>query len=135
MVKNKAVYVTLGVSRDGLREVLGLWIADNEGAKFWLSVMTELKNRGLQDILIAVVDGLKGFPDAISAAFPDTAVQTCIVHLVRHSLNFFCAWKDRKEVAADLRRIYSALTADQAGLELDAFEEKWAGKYASIAPA
>ena len=134
MVKNKAVYVALGVSRDGVREVLGLWIADNEGAKFWLSVMTELKNRGLQDILIAVVDGLKGFPDAITAAFPDTAVQTCIVHLVRHSLNF-CAWKDRKEVAADLRRIYSAPTAEQAGLELDAFEEKWAGKYASVAPA
>ena len=112
MVKNKAVYVALGVSRDGVREVLGLWIADNEGAKFWLSVMTELKNRGLHDILIAVVDGLKGFPDAITAAFPDTAVQTCIVHLVRHSLNF-CAWKDRKEVAADLRRIYSAPTAEQ----------------------
>ncbi|MBS1301719.1 IS256 family transposase, partial [Loktanella sp. SALINAS62] len=96
--------------------------------------MTELKNRGVQDILIAVVDGLKGFPDAITAAFPDTAVQTCIVHLVRHSLNF-CAWKDRKEVAADLKRIYSAPTADQAAAELDAFEEKWAGKYASIAPA
>jgi putative transposase len=134
MVKNKAVYVALGVNRDGVREVLGLWIADNEGAKFWLSVMTELKNRGVQDILIAVVDGLKGFPDAITAAFPETAVQTCIVHLVRHSLNF-CAWKDRKAVAADLRRIYSAPTADQAGLELDAFEEKWASKYASIAPA
>ena len=134
MVKNKAVYVALGVNRDGMREVLGLWIADNEGAKFWLSVVTELKNRGVQDILIAVVDGLKGFPDAITAAFPDTAVQTCIVHLVRHSLNF-CAWKDRKEVAADLRRIYSAPTADQAGVELDTFEEKWAGKYASIAPA
>ena len=88
----------------------------------------------MQDILIAVVDGLKGFPDAITAAFPDTAVQTCIVHLVRHSLNF-CAWKDRKEVAADLRRIYSAPTADQANVELDAFEEKWADTYASIAPA
>jgi transposase-like protein len=113
MVKNKAVYVALGVTRDGGREVLGLWIADTEGAKFWLSVMplvvcrqttsgqrTELKNRGVQDILIAVVDGLKGFPDAITAAFPNTAVQTCIVHLVRHSLNF-CARKDRKAVAAD----------------------------------
>jgi len=146
MVKNKAVYVALGVNRDGMREVLGLWIADNEGAKFWLSVMTELKNHGVQDILIAVVpswfaskhcrviDGLKGFPDAITAAFPETAVQTCIVHLVRHSLNF-CAWKDRKEVAADLRRIYSAPTAEQAGVELDVFEEKWVSKYASIAPA
>jgi len=134
MVKNKAVYVALGISRDGVREVLGLWIADNEGAKFWLSVMSELKNRGVQDILIAVVDGLKGFPDAITAAFPEATVQTCIVHLVRHSLNF-CAWKDRKFVAADLRRIYGAATADQATDELDAFEEKWGGKYASIAPA
>ena len=134
MVKNKAVYVALGVTRDGVREVLGLWIADNEGAKFWLSVMNELKNRGVQDVLIAVVDGLKGFPDAITAAFPEATVQTCIVHLVRHSLNF-CAWKDRKYVAADLRRIYGAATADQAADELDAFEEKWAGKYASIAPA
>ena len=134
MVKNKAVYVALGVSRDGVREVLGLWIAENEGAKFWLGVMTELKNRGVRDILIAVVDGLKGFPEAITAAFPDTTVQTCIVHLVRHSLNF-CSWKDRKVVAADLRKIYSAATADQAAAALDAFEEKWAGKYASIAPA
>ena len=134
MVKNKAVYVALGVSRDGVREVLGLWVADNEGAKFWLSVMTELKNRGVEDILIAVVDGLKGFPEAVTAAFPDTTVQTCIVHLVRHSLNF-CAWKDRKVVAADLRLIYGATTVDQAAAELDAFEEKWAGKYASIAPA
>ena len=157
MVKNKAVYVALGVTRDGVREVLGLWIADNEGAKFWLSVMNELKNRGVQDVLIAVVDGLKGgsarsclklstgqfaaqradrreLPEAITAAFPDATVQTCIVHLVRHSLNF-CAWKDRKAVAADLRLIYGAPTADQAAAELDAFEEKWAGKYASIAPA
>jgi len=133
-VKNKAVYVALGVSRDGQREVLGLWIAENEGAKFWLSVMNELKNRGVQDILIAVVDGLKGFPEAITAAFPEAMVQTCIVHLVRHSLNF-CSWKDRKAVAGDLRRIYSAPTADMAEAELDAFEEKWAGKYASIAPA
>ena len=104
MVKNKAVYVALGVSRDGVHEVLGLWIADNEGAKFWLSVMTELKNRGVQDVLIAIVDGLKGFPEAIIATFPQATVQTCIVHLVRHSLNF-CAWKDRKAVATDLRRI------------------------------
>lgn len=134
MVKNKAVYVALGVTRDGVREVLGLWIAENEGAKFWLSVMNELKNRGVQDVLIAVVDGLKGFPEAITAAFADTTVQTCIVHLVRHSLNF-CAWKDRKAVAADLRLIYGAPTADQAAAQLDAFEEKWAAKYASIAPA
>ncbi len=134
MVKNKAVYVALGVTRDGVREVLGLWIAENEGAKFWLSVMNELKNRGVQDVLIAVVDGLKGFPEAITAAFPEAMVQTCIVHLARHSLNF-CSWKDRKVVAADLRRIYEAATADLAAEELDAFEEKWAGKYPSIAPA
>jgi len=133
-VKNKAVYVALGVSRDGVREVLGLWIAENEGAKFWLSVMNELKNRGLADILIAVVDGLKGFPEAITAAFPDTTVQTCIVHLTRHSLNF-CGWKDRKAVAADLRLIYSAATADLAADALDAFEEKWGEKFPSIAPA
>ena len=134
MVKNKAVYIALGVSRDGVREVLGLWIAENEGAKFWLSVMNELKNRGVADILIAVVDGLKGFPEAITAAFPETTVQTCIVHLVRHSLNF-CSWKDRKAVAADLRLIYKAATADLAADALDAFEEKWGSQYPSIAPA
>jgi transposase-like protein len=133
-VKNKAVYVALGVSRDGSRKVLGLWIAENEGAKFWLSVMNELKNRGLQDVLIAVVEALKGFPEAITAAFPDAMVQSCIVHLVRHSL-LFCSWKDRKAMAADLRRIYSAPTAEAAEAQLDAFEDKWAEKYASIAPA
>ena len=121
MVKNKAVYVALGVTRDGLREVLGLWVADNEGAKFWLSVMNELRNWGVQDVMIAVVDGLKGFPEAITAGFPQATVQTCIVHLVRHSLNF-CAWKDSKAVAADLRQIYQAQTADQAAAALDAFE-------------
>ena len=134
MVKNKAVYVALGVTRDGQREVLGLWIAENEGAKFWLSVMNDLRNRGLQDIRIAVVDGLKGFPEAIAAAYPGTMVQTCIVHLIRHSLNF-CSWKDRKEVAADLRPIYEAPTAEEAARQLEGFAEKWAGKYPSIAPA
>lgn len=134
MVKNKAVYVALGVTRDGLREVLGLWIAENEGAKFWLSVMNELRNRGVQDILIAVVDGLKGFPEAITAAFPDTLVQTCIVHLVRHSMSF-CNWKDRKAVAADLRRIYEAPTVELAADQLNAFEAIWGEKYPSIAPA
>ena len=134
MVKNKAVYLALGVTRDGVREVLGLWIANNEGAKFWLSVMNELKNRGVEDILIAVVDGLKGFPQAITTAFPQTMVQTCIVHLVRHSLNF-CSWKDRKVVAVDLRLIYSAPIAELAAQELDRFEAKWMEKYPSIAPA
>ena len=131
MVENRAVHVALGVSRDGVREVPGLWIAENEGAKFRLSVMNELKNRGVQDILIAVVDGLEGFPEAIAAAFPDAAVQTCILHLVRHSPNV-CAWKDRKAVAADLRLIHGAATADPAAAELDALEEKRAGKHASI---
>jgi transposase-like protein len=133
-VKNKAVYVALGVSRDGRREVLGLWIAENEGAKFWLSVMNQLKNRGLQDVLIAVVDGLRAFQRPSLPPFRRPWSRLCIVHLVRHSLNF-CSWKDRKVVAADLRRIYSAPTAEAAEAELDDFEEKWAGKYASIAPA
>ena len=104
-VKSKAVYLAYGITSEGDREVLGLWVATTEGAKFWLSVMNNLKNRGPEDILIAVVDGLKGFPEAISVAYPDTTVQTCIVHLVRHSLNF-CGWKDRKEVAKYLRQIY-----------------------------
>ena len=134
MVKNKAVYIALGVTREGEREVLGLWIADNEGAKFWLSVMNELRNRGVQDILIAVVDGLKGFPEAITAAFPQTMVQTCIVHLIRHSMNF-CSWKDRRAVAADLRPIYEAPTAEEATRQLDAFETIWGTRYPSIAPA
>lgn len=112
MVKNKAVYIALGVTREGEREVLGLWIADNEGAKLWLLVMNELRNRGVQDILIAVVDGLKGFPEAITAAFPKATVQTCIVHLIRHSMNF-CSWKDCRVVAADLRPIYEAPTAEE----------------------
>ena len=134
IVKNKAVYLALGVTGDGQREVLGLWIAENEGAKFWLSVMTELRNRGVQDILIAVVDGLKGFPDAINSAFPETMVQTCIVHLVRHSLNF-CSWKDRKAVAATLREVYSAETAEAAWDALEEFDAEWGRQYPSIAQA
>jgi putative transposase len=134
IVKNKAVYLALGVTGDGQREVLGLWIAENEGAKFWLAVMTELRNRGVQDILIAVVDGLKGFPEAINSAFPETTVQTCIVHLVRHSLNF-CSWKDRKAVAAKLRDVYSAETAEAAWDALEAFDAEWGRQYPSIAQA
>ncbi len=133
-VKNKAVYVALGVTPEGKREVLGLWIAANEGAKFWLSVMNNLRNRGVEDILIAVVDGLKGFPDAINAAFPDTTVQTCIVHLVRHSLNF-CGWKDRKTVAKDLKRIYQATNDTEAEKARADFEAEWGQKYPSIAPS
>ena len=129
-----AVYLALGVTGDGQREVLGLWIAENEGAKFWLSVMNELRNRGVQDILIAVVDGLKGFPDAINSAFPETMVQTCIVHLVRHSLHF-CSWKDRKAVAAKLREVYSAETAEAAWDALEEFDAEWGRQYPSIAQA
>jgi transposase-like protein len=116
-VKNKVVYIALSLTREGEREGLGLWIADTEGARFWLSVMNELRNRGVQDILIAVVDGLKGFPEAITAAFPETTVQTCIVHLIRHSMTF-CSWKDRKAVAADLRPICEAPTAEEAATKL-----------------
>ena len=134
IVKNKAVYLALGITGEGEREVLGLWIAENEGAKFWLSVMTELRNRGVQDILIAVVDGLKGFPEAITAAFPETTVQTCVVHLVRHSLNF-CSWKDRKAVAAKLREVYVAETAEAAWDALEAFDADWGRQYPSIAQA
>ena len=134
IVRNKAVYLALGITGEGTREVLGLWIAENEGAKFWLGVMTELRNRGVQDILIAVVDGLKGFPDAITAAFPDATVQTCIVHLVRHSPNF-CSWKDRKAVAAGLRDVYGAKTAGAARDALEAFDGTWGRQYPSIAQA
>ncbi|TLS65255.1 IS256 family transposase, partial [Mariprofundus erugo] len=115
MVRTKAVYLALGVNISGEKELLGIWIAQTEGAKFWLQVVTELKNRGVQDIFIACVDGLKRFPEAIEAVFPKTAVQLCIVHMVRYSLNFV-SWKMRKEVAADLRAIYAAATAEEAEL-------------------
>lgn len=134
-VQNKAVHLALGIRPDGQKEVLGLWIETNEGAKFWLRVMTELRNRGVQDILIAVVDGLKGFPDAINAVFPQTEVQTCIVHLVRHSLSYV-GWQDRKAVAAELRTIYRAETADLARAQLDTFAGgKWGQKYPTIVAA
>ncbi|WP_144408297.1 IS256 family transposase, partial [Sulfuricella sp. T08] len=115
----------------GEKELLGIWIAQTEGAKFWLQVVTELKNRGVQDIFIACVDGLKGFPEAIEAVFPKTAVQLCIVHLVRYSLNYV-SWKLRKAVAADLRIIYSAATVEEAEAKLAEFEEKWGEAYPSI---
>lgn len=102
-VKNKAIYLALGIQRDGTKEVLGIWIQQSEGAKFWLGIMNELSHRGLKDILVAVIDGLKGFAEAISAVYPDTEIQTCIVHLIRNSLSF-CNWKDRKPVAAELKR-------------------------------
>jgi putative transposase len=123
-VQNKHVYLALGINLDGEKELLGLWMAQTEGAKFWLSVVTELKNRGLQDILIACVDGLKGFPEAIEAVYPQTQIQLCIVHQVRHSLRYV-NWKQRKEVAADLRTIYGAATLDEAERALDEFALKW----------
>jgi putative transposase len=132
-VRNKAVYVALGVRPDGTKEVLGLWIEQTEGAKFWLRVMNELKDRGVLDILIAVVDGLKGFPEAIAAVFPKTQVQACVVHLIRNSLDFV-SYKDRKAVAAALKEVYRARTAELGQAALDAFDEgPWGRKYPVIA--
>jgi len=131
-VRNKAIYVAIGVKLNGLKEVLGLWVAQTEGAKFWLQVMTELKNRGVNDIFIACVDGLKGFPEAIETVFPKTEVQLCIVHLVRYSLNYV-GWKQRKEVAADLKLIYSAATEAEAEQRLAEFAAKWDAKFPTIA--
>ena len=130
-VRVKAVYLAIGITLDGEKEVLGLWLAQSEGAKFWLQVVTELRNRGVQDILIACVDGLKGFPDAIEAVFPQATVQLCIVHMVRHSLNYV-SWKRRPEVAADLRRIYQSATAEEAEIRLGEFEDKWDAEYLPI---
>jgi putative transposase len=130
-VRVKAVYLAIGINMSGEKEVLGLWLAQSEGAKFWLQVVTELRNRGVQDIFIACVDGLKGFPDAIEAVFPKAVVQLCIVHMVRHSLNYV-SWKRRKEVAADLRRIYTAATVEEAELMLGEFEERWDAEYLPI---
>lgn len=130
-VRAKAVYLALGISMAGEKELLGLWIAQTEGAKFWLQVVTELKNRGVQDIFIACVDGLKGFPEAIEVVYPKTAVQLCIVHMVRHSLNYV-SWKMRKAVAADLRCVYAAATVDEAQIRLQEFESKWGADYPTI---
>jgi putative transposase len=130
-VENRAVYVAVGVDLDGRKDVLGLWTSANEGAKFWLGVLTELKNRGVRDVLIACVDGLKGFPQAIESVFPETRIQLCIVHLVRASLNYV-NWKERKQVAADLKAIYRAGTEPQAELELRDFIAKWGNKYQAI---
>ena len=132
-VRNKAVYLALGVRVDGTKEILGLWIEQTEGAKFWLRVMTELKNRGVNDVLIAVVDGLKGFPDAITATFPEATVQTCIVHLIRHSTSY-ASFKERKALAAALKPIYRAATLAAAVAALDDFEAgPWGVKYPAIA--
>lgn len=130
-VINKAIYLALGINVEGHKELLGLWLSENEGAKFWLSVLTDLQNRGVKHLFIACVDGLKGFPEAINTAFPDAKIQLCIVHMVRNSLKFV-PWKDYKEVAMDLKRIYQSVSEEEAALELDRFAEKWDGKYPQI---
>ncbi len=130
-IVNKAVCLALGVNTLGHKELLGMWIVENEGAKFWLSVLTELKNRGVKDIFIACVDGLSGFPDAIAGVFSQTKVQLCIVHMVRNSLKYV-VWKDKKELAADLAKIYRSATVAEAELNLASFAEKWDHKYPSI---
>lgn len=130
-VIKKTVYVALGVNTEGQKELLGLWIAETEGAKLWLSVLTELQNRGVEDVFIACVDGLTGFPDAINTAFPKAQVQLCIVHQVRNSLKYV-SYKDRKAVASDLKRVYQSATAEEAEMELSAFEEAWGEKFPSI---
>jgi putative transposase len=131
-VQNKAIYLAFGVNLQGLKEVLGMWAANNEGAKFWMQVITELKNRGVQDIFIACVDGLKGFPEAIEAVYPQTQVQLCMVHLVRHSLSYV-SHKDRKAVADGLKEVYQAVTVEEAERQLNKFEETWAESYPVIA--
>jgi transposase-like protein len=132
MVRNKAIHIALGVMADGTKVVLGLWIEQNEGAKFWLRVMNELKNRGVEDIMLAVVDGLKGFPDAITAVFPEAIVQTCIVHLLRNSMDFV-SWKHRKPLASALKGIYRAVDAKAAEEALTAFEaSEWGQRYPAI---
>ena len=131
LVKNKAVYVALALNADGEKEVLGLWIEQTEGAKFWLKVVNELKARGVNDILIAVVDGLKGFPEAINSVYPETTIQTCIVHLIRNSLSFV-SWKDRKVILPSIKAIYRAETADMALVRLEEFEAQWGKRYPAI---
>src|SRR3954454_811233 len=130
-VENRAVYVAIGIDLEGQKDVLGLWTSNNEGAKFWLGVLSELKNRGVKDVLIACIDGLKGFPQAIESVFPEARIQLCIVHVVRASLNYV-NWKERKLVAADLKNIYRASTERQAEQELAAFISKWGHKYQAI---
>ncbi|AJJ31638.1 IS256 family transposase [Yersinia pestis] len=130
-VINKAVFLALGINTEGQKELLGMWLAENEGAKFWLSVLTELRNRGLQDILIACVDGLKGFPDAINSVYPQTHIQLCIIHMVRNSLKYV-SWKDYKAVTSGLKMVYQAPTEEAALMALDKFAEAWDDKYPQI---
>ena len=129
---NKAVYLAIGVNIEGKKELLGIWISKTEGAKFWMQVVTELKNRGVEKIYVACVDGLKGFSDAINSIFPDTTVQLCIVHMIRNSVKYV-SYKDLKEVTTDLKRIYTATNEEEASLELESLAEKWDKKYPVIA--
>jgi len=131
VIRNKSVFLALGVNMEGRKELLGMWIAHNEGAKFWLNVVTELKNRGVKDIFIACVDGLKGFPEAIQTVFPETQVQLCIVHMIRASLKYV-SFKDRKAVVSDLKNIYGANTAEESEMMLERFAEQWNKKYPTI---
>lgn len=130
-VIKKSIYLALGVDLEGQKELLGMWLAETEGAKFWLSILTELKNRGVEQILIACVDGLKGFPEAIEVEYPSAKVQLCIIHMVRNSLKYV-VWKDYKAVTADLKKIYCSVTEDEALAELENFAEKWDEKYLFI---
>ena len=130
-VINKPVFLALGINTEGRKELLGMWLAENEGAKFWLSVLTELKNRGLQDILIACVDGLKGFPDAINSVYPQTHIQLCIIHMVRNSLKYV-SWKDYKAVTSGLKAVYQGPTEEAALMAMDAFSGEWDDKYPQI---
>ena len=133
-VQNKSVYIVVGVKPDGSKDVLGLWMQATEGAKFWLTILTELRQRGVEDILVLCADGLTGMPEAVEAAFPQAIFQTCIVHMVRSSTRFV-PWKDRKAVCADLRTVYNADSVDSAEAALDAFENKWGSRFPMIAPA
>lgn len=130
-VINKSIFLALGINTEGHKELMGMWIAENEGAKFWLNVLTELQQRGVEDILIACVDGLKGFPDVINTVFPQTNIQLCIVHMVRNSLKYV-SWKDYKAVTADLKRVYRSATEDEALLELERFGDAWDSQYPQI---
>jgi len=131
-VQSRAIYVAIGVKMDGWKEVLGLWVSDNEGAKFWLQVLTEMRNRGVEDVFIVCIDGLKGFPEAIEAVFPQAQVQLCIVHLVRASLNYV-SWKQRRQVAGELKEIYGAATEYQAESVLEQFERRWSQTHPAMA--
>ena len=128
----KAVYVAIGVQMDGIRDVLGMWVGENESAKFWLSLLNSLRNRGVEDILIACVDGLTGFTNAIEAVYPKTEIPQCIIHQIRNTTRFI-SYKDIKELMADLKKVYAAVNEQIALYELDAFDEKWSGKYPKIA--